>query len=512
MGKKLTALCILGLFVVATVFIGLYISQTQTNLQTKQTTSLPPLFINAPDQTSFIDYVYYINLDTRTDRRYLIESQLNRMGLTFTRIPGVKDKFGALGCSKAHANALETAQMDCLAHPSWKHILIVEDDAFFHCNKDQFHTQLNKFKRLHWNWDILMLAGVAKDYQQTDVDFVLRIYDAQTTAAYVVNTSYLPTLLNNIQEGIGFLNGANVPIHDYCLDIYWKSLQKQDKWFALYPFLVHQRDDFSDIEQRDVSYVDKHPLALPTTVPIEYIVCVKTCKPRLCKNDAQLDQLDTICEKGNIRYFIYYGNPEQENWIKCENHIITLKCKDDYLNLCHKVGLMFRFLMDYIHTNALCSNLKGIFFTDDDIELHPFPFYGFLETNHIHDYWGKTATYPKDKNLSNHLIDKANESKHFHEYLLANYPDLLKYPIQVPKITFCAGGGFFLSQKALRAVVLEDEHFVPFPSNASDLSYHFEKNCFVDLHVFDDTEVAIALSKHNILATPILNLDTIASW
>jgi hypothetical protein len=173
--------------------------------------------------------------------------------------------------------------------------------------------------------------------------------------------------------------------------------------------------------------------------------------------------------------------------------------------------MMVQFLTSFIGANARCSSLKGVFFTDDDIKLQHEPFYDFLESHKQYPYWGKTATYPLPSNLSSHIIEKANQSPNFEEWLRVKYPELLDYPIEVPKVTFCAGGGFFLNVASLQIVHRADNRFVCFP-DPENVQHHIHNGRLQDLHVFDDTEVALALQDANVVATHVADLHTIASW
>jgi hypothetical protein len=503
---------LVALFATAIVFIALYVNSihsTPNSFNSFQ--DMPPLvslpLVTIPMTSLFIDHTYYINLDARTDRRYHVESELKRMGLfaQSTRVAGVLDKFGALGCSKAHLNALELFETS--EHTT---ALIIEDDPLFQTSRNDFDNILTRFQHLHWKWDVILLACVLHKIEPTKADFVLKVLDGQTTAAYIVHKSFLPTLITNVKQGIDLLEKGEKAQHDYCIDIFWKELQPTNQWYTFYPTQVVQRDDFSDIEQRHVHYKSgvNH---LETSTLVEYIICVKTCVPRLHQFPEQRTVLNQICKKGNILYFVYYGNPDQKEPIVCENEYVSLQCKDDYLNLCHKFGMMVQFLTSFIGATKRGSLLKGIFFTDDDIKLQEEPFYAFLESHKQFAYWGKTATYPHVSNLSSHIMDKAEQSIAFDGWLQTYYPELLVYEIEVPKVTFCAGGGFFLNVSSLYAVMHADNRFVAFP-DSQDLKHHIENDCLKNLHVFDDTEVALALQDAHIFATHVSDLDKIASW
>lgn len=472
------------------------VEQTTTKLNTMRKTTMYDSTENPFDK---FDRIYYINMDTRQDRKYELESELRKMNIAFTkvqRIPGIKDKFGALGCSKAHLNAL----LDCQSR-NLKNCLILEDDFMFKFGRDSTYSQLNKFWDLHIQWDVLLLSCFTRKHEKTSLDFLIRVTEGQTTAGYAVNQHFLPVLIENFQKGIAQLELQSSAKMEFCIDQYWKKLQETNKWYTFHPVLAHQRDTFSDIEQKDVNYNDKYEVVKEID-QIEYIICVKTCLPRLQKNEQQLEALNQLSKKYNIRYFFYYGDPACPTAFSIdeEKHIIVLRCKDDYLNLCHKFGMMVYFLKSYITLNATCQNLKGVFFTDDDIDINAETFYNFVKTREDIEYWGYVTKH--EKILSNHLIDKAKESPNIKQMFTEQYPELLEYKISVNLLEYCPGGGFYLTVPTLSKLSLADDLFLPFPTSEG-LQFHKVTQdggitCFKELCIFDDYNVGVALNRFNI--------------
>ena len=63
--------------------------------------------------SKYIDHIFYINLDYRTDRREQIEGELVRMDLVekSERFPGIYVKEqGILGCTISHLSAIQLAK------------------------------------------------------------------------------------------------------------------------------------------------------------------------------------------------------------------------------------------------------------------------------------------------------------------------------------------------------------------------------------------------------------------
>ena len=195
-----------------------------------------------------IEHVFYINLELRTDRKQHVEQQLASIGINATRFNAIKLANGAIGCSMSHLKCLEIAK-----HNNWEHVMIVEDDILF-LNTELFKNQLNKFLKKHENFDVVLIAGNnVPPYQKID-DSCVKVYRCQTTTGYVVQRHYYDTLISNIREGIQKLMKNPEQHVLYAIDKYWFKLQQKDNWYLITPLTVTQREDYSDIEERNTNY------------------------------------------------------------------------------------------------------------------------------------------------------------------------------------------------------------------------------------------------------------------
>jgi len=200
------------------------------------------------DSIENINNVFYINLESRVDRKQHVEEQLSKIGFSYTRFNAIKLKDGAVGCSISHLKCLEMARRN-----NWDHIMIVEDDILF-LNPELFKNQLNKFLKNHKTFDVLLIAGNnMPPYQKID-DSCVKVYRCQTTTGYIVQRHYYDTLINNIREGVRKLMNNPVLHHQYAIDKYWFKLQEKDNWYLITPLTVTQREDYSDIEKRHTNY------------------------------------------------------------------------------------------------------------------------------------------------------------------------------------------------------------------------------------------------------------------
>jgi glycosyl transferase family 25 len=195
-----------------------------------------------------IKNIFYINLDSRPDRKSHFEKQMQLIGLSATRFNAIKHSIGAIGCSMSHLELLKMAKSNNL-----EYIIIMEDDITF-LNPGIFLNSLNHFLSNDINFDVLLLAGNNMGEYKRINNFCVKISKCQTTTAYLVKSHYYDKLINNIDEGIQNLNKNPKRHDDYAIDQYWSTLQSSDNWYLLTPLTVSQLPGYSDIEKRAINY------------------------------------------------------------------------------------------------------------------------------------------------------------------------------------------------------------------------------------------------------------------
>lgn len=237
------------MFVLLIFILIIYILITHIWSSTKPQQSPKFQIVNAMFKQDF--NVCYINLNTRQDRKLQIEEELNHMGWSYSRIPGVWHSYGALGCSRAHYNALNYTIAEN------QHTAIFEDDALFATSKINMETQIAKLDNLHIEWDVILFLANVHEFEESMVDGLLQIHAARTTAGYMVHRNYLPMFKRNVKTGIEELE---ITLREPCIDTNWLDLQQCGKWFTFYPVVAYQRDGYSDIEKRITNYPDKRDL------------------------------------------------------------------------------------------------------------------------------------------------------------------------------------------------------------------------------------------------------------
>ena len=200
---------------------------------------------------SDIKHAFYINLESRTDRKAQVEEQLRNVGLTCAqRFNAVKLEDGRVGCSMSHLKCLSIAK-----EKKWPHVLIVEDDIEF-LNPGLFINQMNRFLSRHNNWDVVLLAGNNVPPHIRDGDECVKISRCQTTTGYLVNGHYYDMLIENIKNSIVKLLKEPENHIKYSIDRYWFFLQKRDNWYLLTPLTVVQREGYSDIAKKVTNFVN----------------------------------------------------------------------------------------------------------------------------------------------------------------------------------------------------------------------------------------------------------------
>jgi len=199
---------------------------------------------------SDIKHCFYINLESRPDRKNHVEKQLKNIGIfnICSRFNGIKLTNGAIGCSMCHLKCIEIAKKK-----EWPHVLILEDDISF-LNPELFVKQINKFLSSHILWDVVLVAGNnMPPYDKID-DSCVKVTRCQTTTGYLVKSHYYDTLIHNFKEGINLLLKDPSQHINYAIDKYWFQLQNRDLWYLIIPLTVVQREDYSDIEKRPTNY------------------------------------------------------------------------------------------------------------------------------------------------------------------------------------------------------------------------------------------------------------------
>jgi GR25 family glycosyltransferase involved in LPS biosynthesis len=203
---------------------------------------------------------YIVSLKHRDDRRTQAHNQIVKLKLNPERVQFQDAKYtlrnGAIGCALSQAFALSRFLYESNA----EYCLIFEDD-FEVLNPDGFADTLTGFLTSNNEWDVLMLASnVPVPISGPVYPNVFRVAHAQTASAYLVKRRYAPTLIKTFYEAADYLSSRYLALdtktqnYFYAIDMIWKPLQLEANFYAFLPQLVRQRESYSDIENKRVSY------------------------------------------------------------------------------------------------------------------------------------------------------------------------------------------------------------------------------------------------------------------
>jgi len=197
-----------------------------------------------------LKHVYYINLAERTDRLEHLQKEFAKLGIEGERVNAVKTRVGAIGCTMSHIKCLEMAK-----EKGYPYVMICEDDITF-TNPALFLENLQHFadSRFSFQFDVVILGGNNCPPYARVSEFCIQVSNCQTTTGYIVRQHYYDTLITNFRESVQKLLSDPENKREYALDIYWKRLQQNGKWYMIIPPTVIQYGDYSDIEERVVNY------------------------------------------------------------------------------------------------------------------------------------------------------------------------------------------------------------------------------------------------------------------
>ncbi len=183
-----------------------------------------------------LSHIFYINLDSRTDRREEIERELASMDLQGERFPAIKTHPGIIGCALSHSAVLRLAK-----ERGYPQVLIFEDDFQFLVSKEELQAWAETFRNKEY--DVIMVShNIVASVPEGDF---IRVKDAQTTSGYIVHSRFYDRLIANLDEGVpGMIQTGEHWI--YGIDQYWKRLQPDALWYAASPRIGKQRPSISD--------------------------------------------------------------------------------------------------------------------------------------------------------------------------------------------------------------------------------------------------------------------------
>lgn len=245
-----------------------------------------PITLHDNSIKKYIDHIFYINLEKRTDRKEHIENILQKYNLfdISERYIAIETPHsGIIGCSQSHLNVLKLAR-----ERNYNNVLILEDDFEFIVSLRELEIKIQSLFENYPDYDVCMLSHIIqkscdipekdecvskiidhdviyqkendndrtlsrKKIQHKRPEFIKKVLDGQTASGYLVNSDFIDVLINLYEWSCPLLLNTN---HHwlYANDMVWKGLQPDNKWYFFTPPLGKQIDGYSDNKQCFASY------------------------------------------------------------------------------------------------------------------------------------------------------------------------------------------------------------------------------------------------------------------
>lgn len=173
-----------------------------------------------------------INLKTRPEKKQYMENQLKKNNFQYTFFNAEKHNDPKRGCLESHITVLQDAITSNISY-----LLIMEDDC-------KFIKGFSAMEQPPSNWDMLYLGGTVHRVLDKKYKGYARV-QCWTTHGYIINLTN-KNLVEKIMEAWNY-EGE--------IDRYY--LEKIHPKFNVYvcdPMIAIQKEGFSDIENKEVSY------------------------------------------------------------------------------------------------------------------------------------------------------------------------------------------------------------------------------------------------------------------
>lgn len=186
--------------------------------------------------TDTFDLIYCLNLDSRPDRWETSLKEFEKINVKPERFSAIKDDNPALGCLKSHREMLRVAAQQN------KSVLIFEDDVeFLEGAKEVLEQALQELQ--NFSWAMLYLGGnILKPFRQTSEHLAL-LNHCQSTHAYGIHRDHVKPILEFLDH------------NEFFVDVlYADGVIPAVACYITIPMIAIQRADFSNIEQRVMTY------------------------------------------------------------------------------------------------------------------------------------------------------------------------------------------------------------------------------------------------------------------
>jgi len=188
---------------------------------------------------------FYINLDSREDRKMQFEEECKKMNIQVERFSAIKHNIGGIGCNESHLTLLKKARDLKL-----ESVTIFEDDFIFLISPEEYSQILSN---LPSDYDVVMLSyNIIKSEPYNEM--FGKVIDNQTASGYIVHSRFYEKLIDTWEEGLRLFKDNPTHISSYVCDMYWKRLQPTSNWYYSLKRVGKQSVGFSDSMNCVVDY------------------------------------------------------------------------------------------------------------------------------------------------------------------------------------------------------------------------------------------------------------------
>jgi GR25 family glycosyltransferase involved in LPS biosynthesis len=194
---------------------------------------------------------FYINLDSRTDRKEKVLNQLDKYNICgVERMPAViKGQYA--GCGESHKNIIKLA-----IDRGYDSVLALEDDFYImdppSTGRDDYHLDFKQSMNLYLDqafnieWDVMFFGAILHSPLIKVSDNLGRIQSAKSAHAFIIKKQVFPDILAWSYEK-----------YDQLDHYFFTKLQKKWKFISSYPLLINHgwpEPDLSNLLNFNTTY------------------------------------------------------------------------------------------------------------------------------------------------------------------------------------------------------------------------------------------------------------------
>lgn len=369
---------------------------------------------------------FYINLDGRRDRfDYFEKVKSDNSFLTnIQRFSAIQNSNGALGCTMSHYNALK------LAYETYKGdecIAIFEDD-FFILDKNAFNDFVSDFSSIKNNddWSVITFTRRAGTYYGKYDDKFNYIKETQTMSGYIIKTTFIETLVKQLEIGITNMeNGLSE--HNNTCDQIWKPLQHGNNFIYYNRVFAGQLPSYSNLEKRVVDY---NPYFINERSNVDFIFLI------ISNSDDSKGWYNNIPDNTlyirvvgdeSISESYQFNNAKCTLYMKMENSINVLQ--DNILSIIEAVNQRFDYKYIFkLNYNETMINPKSFGNLLNALNQNNYAFVGDSQDNNQTDAFVTGKGFFLSNNTVTEILERnLNINKEVSSYLDSSYKNSTIY-------------------------------------------------------------------------------------